>query len=173
MADDPLSVFQKKLQDESARPSPAPQSKPALPPSLVHAADTRQAYVAFENKVRATSVHIRNYQTGIIHAVQYVHMSTIDFNFIQADWLAFSADGCGYRIEGRNLGDVMMALDLRACASIQDYHPRFFIPPEPLDPTAPFISRIHVTVLRPAPRREGDDNEAGPSKRQGKESGGR
>jgi hypothetical protein len=165
MADDPVSAYRKKLQGEAARPSPAaPPPMPTLPPSLVHAADTRQVYVAFENKVRATSVHIRNYQTGILHAVQYIHMSTIDFNFIRADWLAFSADGCGYRIEGRNLGDVMMALDLRACASIQDYHPRFFLPSDTLDTAAPFISRIHVTVLRPAPKEDAEEGHTKPKR---------
>ncbi len=156
MADDPLIAFTKKL-GKAAASSPAAPPKPTFLPSLsaVHeSVGSRQLYEPFENKVRATSVQVRNHRTEIAHAVQYAHMSTIDFSFVRGDWLAFSADGYGYRIEGRNLGDVFMALDLRTCGVLQDYHPGFFVLPEPLDPKAPFISRIDVVVLRPVPQRE-------------------
>lgn len=147
--DDPLTAFTKKHAKGSV-PSPSAPPKPTLPPGLVpRATDGRPVYEAFENKVRATSCQIRCHRSEIAHAVQYAHMSTIDFSFVKRDWLAFSADGYGYRIEGRNLGDVFMALDLHTCGFLQDYHPGFFILPEPLDPRAPFITTIEVVALRP------------------------
>jgi len=152
MADDPLSQFTNRLR---AKPE-APASKPAAarsaqPPSLVvnhQVSDARQAYEAFDNKVRAMNIEIRCFRTGMSYSLPYAHLGGIIFNFRTGGELMFPACAYAITIKGRNLRDILMAINLHTCGFIQDFNPEYFILPEPVDHTAPFVESIIVEVLK-------------------------
>jgi len=122
-----------------------------LPPSLVHHhIDGGQAYEAFDNKVRAMNVEVRCHDTGLSYSIPYAHMSSVVFEFLTGKRLEFSGGGLRVNIKGRNLRDVLLALNLHCCSFIQDFHPAHHVLPQPIDPEAPFVESIEVEPLRPA-----------------------
>ncbi|HTR78520.1 MAG TPA: hypothetical protein VMH39_10430 [Gemmatimonadaceae bacterium] len=149
MADDPLSKF-----TSTFRPSQAPAAppRPALPPSLVpHVPHGREPYEAFANEVRARNVEIRCWRTGLSYSIGYSHMSGIVCEFITGESLMFEGNGYGFKVKGRGLREILLALNLHTCGFIQDFHPDYFLRPEPIDPKAPFVESIEVRVLYPPP----------------------
>ena len=157
MSDDPLIRFTAKLRPASQAAPAAPKS--TLPPGLLveHSTQGRQAYEAyeaFENEVRTTSVEIRCHRTGLSYVIQYAQMSAIVFNFRTGAEMFFSGGGFGVTIQGRNLRQMLMALRLHTCGTIQDFHADAFVLPEPVDPQAPFVENLTVEVLHPG--RPGD-----------------
>jgi hypothetical protein len=147
MSDDPLTKFTSRAKAQSAGP---PQ--PTLPPSLVPPpTNGREPYDAFDNKVRTTSVEIRCHRTGLSYSIDYGQMSTRVFEFLTGENLSFSGGGYGFVIKGRNLKDLLLAINLHTCGFLQDFSAQHFILPEPVDPRAPYIESIEVVVLRPTP----------------------
>jgi len=147
MSDDPLSKFTSRVRPKPEAVSP-PQ--PTLPPSLVHhEADGREPYEAFDNKIRAMNIEVRCFRTGLSYSIPYGHMGGILFEFVTGKRLKFTGGGFGVAIEGRNLRDILLALNLHTCGFIQEFSPAHHIVPQPVDPAAPFIERIDVEVLRP------------------------
>jgi hypothetical protein len=152
MSDDIISKFTGR----HGKP-PAAGAKPAL--VVNHEVPGREAYEAYEafaNEVRATSVEIRCHRSGISYFMQYARMGVITFNFRKGDQIFFTCDGYAVMITGRNLRAIVMALRLHTCGSIQDFNPDAFVEAEPVDPTAPFVDTITVEILRPAPRGSDD-----------------
>ncbi len=154
MADDPLTRFTNKFrpkQPQAAVPSPT------LPPSLTrHEADGRAAYEAyepFENEIRTTNVELRCHRSGLSYFMQYAHMGVILFDFRSGGRIFFTGGGYAVTIIGKRLRPVMIALRLNTCGTIQEFDPDAFIQAQPDDPAAPFIERIDVEVLRPAPKK--------------------
>jgi hypothetical protein len=159
MSDDPLTRFTSKLRQTP----PGAADKPTLPPEVAARQSPQgrpayEAYEAFENEVRTTSVEIRCNHTGLSYFIQYGHMSALVYNFRSGAELLFTGGGFGVTIKGRNLRLIVMALRLHTCGSIQDFHPEMFLRPEPVDPSAPFVESITVEVLRgPGPKKPGED----------------
>src|SRR5580698_4869355 len=146
MADDTLSRFiMGKVRPQSP---PEPASKP-LPPELVvhHSLNGREAYEAFDNKIRAMNVEVRCHRSGISYSLPYAHLGGIIFNFRTGNQLMFTACGYAVTIKGRNLRDILLALNLHTCGFIQDFDPQMFVLPEPVDPKAAFVEMIIVEVL--------------------------
>ncbi len=147
MSDDPLTKFTSR-----AKAQPAGPPQPTLPPSLRPApADGREPYDAFDNKVRTTSVEIRCHRTGLSYSIDYGQLSSRVFEFLTGEKLSFSGGGYGFVIKGRNLSDLLLAINLHTCGFLQDFHPDHFILPEPVDAKAPYIESIEAVVLRPQP----------------------
>jgi hypothetical protein len=151
MSDDPLSAYRNRFRP---KPESAPTPSPTLPPALTHhEADGREPYDAFDNKVRAMNVEIRCHRTEQSVSIPYAHMGGILFEFISGRRLSFTGGGFGITIEGRNLRDILLALNLHTCGFIQDFSDKHHILPQPVDPTAAFIERVTIDVLRaPAPQ---------------------
>ena len=144
MEDDPLDKFTSKHR-------PRPESEPTLPPSLVyHDVHGGKEYVPFSTKVRAMNVEVRCFSEGLSYSIAYAHMSSIVFEFQTGKRLEFSGGGLRVNIEGRNLGDILLALNLHVCSFIQDYSAAHHALAQPVDPAAPFIESIEVKPLRPA-----------------------
>lgn len=150
MADDPFSRFANKFLGKTP---PAPTPAPTLPPSLTQHPDSegREVYEAFDNQVRTPNIEIRCFRTGLSYSVPYAHMSGILFEFRTGAKLSFDASGWGFTIQGKNLREILRALNLHTCGFIQDYDPQVFALPEPHDPKAAIVARIDVVALRPAP----------------------
>lgn len=108
-----------------------------------------QAYEAFENEVRTTSVEMRCHRSGLSYFMQYAHMSAIVFNFRQENEIFFTGDGYAVTIVGRRLRPVVLALRLHTCGTIEDFNPDLHVDAQPLDPKAPLVECITVEVLRP------------------------
>jgi hypothetical protein len=160
MSDDIISKFTGR----HGKP-PASGAKPALVVNHeVPGREAYEAYEAFSNEVRATSVEIRCHRSEISYFMQYARMGVITFHFRKGDRIFFTCDGHAVMIVGRNLRAIVMALRLHTCGSVQDFSPDTHIQPEPVDPTAPFVESISVEILRPAPR-------GGDEAKSGKESG--
>jgi hypothetical protein len=151
MADDPLAKFTSRVRP---KPDGVAPPQPTLPPSLTHheEADGRHPYEAFENQVRAMNVEVRCYRSGLSHSIPYAHMSGILFEFLNGRRLQFNGGGFGVTIIGRNLRDMVLALNLHTCGFIQEYSPAHHILPQPDDPKAPFVERIDVVPLRQPPQ---------------------
>jgi hypothetical protein len=149
MSDDTKRTFLSKFLTPEA-------TQPARPPSP----DGREPYKAVDNQVRATSVEIRCFRTGISYSVEYAHLSVRVLEFLSGEKLSFTGGGYGVVIKGRNLGDILLALNLHTCGVIQDFHRAYFLPPEPANANAAFIESIEVVVLRPALTPTGDKPDA-------------
>ena len=148
MSDDPLTKF--TARGKAAQQPGPPQ--PTLPPSLVRpVANGREPYEAFDNKVRAMSIEIRCFRTGLSYSVDYAHLSARVFEFLSGEKLSFSGSGYGFVIKGRNLRDLSLAINLHTCGFIQDFHPDHFILPQPVDAKAAYVESIEAVVLRPTP----------------------
>ena len=148
MNDDAVTKFMSKAKVLPQADSP----QPMLPASLVPAsADGRAPYEAFGNEVRAQSVEIRCYRTGLSYSIDYAHLGARVFEFLTSEKLSFSGGGFGVVIKGRNLRDLLLAINLHTCGFIQDFHPEHFIMPEPVDPAAAFVESIDIVVLRTVP----------------------
>lgn len=156
MGDDPLTRFTSRLRPQTAAAAaPKPQPAPAL--VVDHHTGGRQAYEAFENQVRSMNVEVRCFRSGLSYSIPYAHLGAIVFNFRTGGELMFT--GCGYAvtIKGRNLRDILLALNLHTCGFIQEFHPDAFVIPQPEDSTAAFVESIEVEVLHsPKPRRENE-----------------
>lgn len=152
MSDDPLTKFTGRAK--------AAQQAGSLPPSLVPSpGDGREPYEAFDNKVRTTSVDIRCFRSGLSYSIDYAHLTARVFEFLSGEKLSFSGGGYGFVIKGRNLRDLVLALNLHTCGYIQDFHPEHFILPEPVDSKAAFVENIEVVVLRPVSAAPADNND--------------
>ena len=159
MSDDPLEKFTSR-----AKAQPSAPAQPSLPPSLVPSpGDGRQPYEAFDNKVRTTSLEIRCYRSGLSYSIDYAHLAARVFEFLSGEKLSFGGGGYGFVIKGLNLSDILLAPNLHTCGFIQDFHPAYFLPPEPSDEELPFIESIEVVVLRPTPAPADGKREGKPS----------
>jgi hypothetical protein len=152
MAEDALSKFKGLF--GGPKPAPAPPATFSGPPDpgTRHA---YEAYEAFENEVRPSSVEIRCHSSGLSYFFDYGQIEVPIFNFRTEREIIFT--GCGYAvtIRGRNLRPIMMALRLRVCGTIQEFSEAVCVLPQPIDPKAAFVESISVEVLHgPASKRE-------------------
>lgn len=138
MADDPLSKFTGKVRGTAPTAS-------AKPPAGSQDAED-DGYEAFDNKVRPTCLEIRCHRSGLSYSVPYAQMGAVVYHFRTRAELSFSVCGLGVTVEGRNLGDIALALRMHTCALIEDFNPQD-ARPEPRDPNAAFVKSISVQVL--------------------------
>jgi hypothetical protein len=137
--DDPLSRFARQFGTKSPTAS-------AKPPAGSQDAEENDAYESFNNKIRPTCLEIRCHRSGFSYSVPYAQMGAIIYNFRTRGTLSFSVCGLGVIVEGRNLGDIALALRMHTCALIEDFDPQD-ARPEPRDPSPAFIKSISVQVL--------------------------
>jgi hypothetical protein len=144
--DDPLSLFRKKPAVPTPR-TPAPPPAIAVPrPTPGDSRQAYDAYVPFENKVRATNVEISCSRSRLSYFFDYALIS-VPILTHAGDRIYFNGAGYAVTITGRNLRPLMLALRMHSCATIQDFSAELFILPEPIDRAAPFVERISVEVL--------------------------
>ena len=144
MSDDPLTKFTGKLGSKSPTASAKPPSARERTREVEE--EGREAYEAFDNKVRPVCLEIRVHRTGLSHSIQYAHMGAITFNFRTGGELFFTGCGLAVTIKGRNLSDIARAIRLHTCAIIQDQSPDHL--PQPADSEASWVESITVEVLR-------------------------
>jgi hypothetical protein len=149
MADDPLTKFAGKL----GLKQPTASSKPPSSPDRLAEMEAvgREAYEAFDNKVRPVCLELRCNRTGLSYSLPYAHLGAIVFNFRTGGEMLFTGCGLAVTIKGRNLGEIARALRLHTCAIVEDYSPEHAIQPQPVDAKAPFIESITVDVPRGMP----------------------
>jgi hypothetical protein len=140
MADDPLSKFTGKLRGTA----PTASAKP--PSSHDPATDEDGDETYFNNKVRPICLQIRCHRSGLSYTVPYAQMGAIVYHFRSREELSFSVCGLGVTVEGRNLGEIELALRMHTCALIEDFNPQD-ARLEPRDPNAAFVKSISVQVL--------------------------
>ena len=151
MDDDRVNNFVNRFRSKvDPGPASAPAPQPTLPPSLTHhEADGREAYEAMEHQVRAMNVEIRCHRDKVSYSICYIHMSGILSDLRTDGKLRFTGGGFGVTIYGRNLREILRAMNLHACSLIQEFSPDLHILPKPVKENSAFVERIDVVVLRP------------------------
>jgi hypothetical protein len=142
--DDPLTKFTGKMGSKSPTASAKPPS--AREPTRDLQDGGREAYEAFDNKVRPVCLEVRCWRSGLSHSIPYAHMGVITFNFRTGAELFFTGSGVAVTVKGRNLSEIARAIRLHTCAIIQDQSPDHL--PQAADSDAAFVESISVEVLR-------------------------
>jgi hypothetical protein len=153
MADDPLSMFRRRVQ-----PKPAPAAKPQ-PSLVVNRPGDREPYESFGTKDKVQRLDVRCGRRGnwIAHALPYNYLLNVSYNRRTFAEMFLTVSGLTIVIKGRWLRPVVDAIKLHTCDFIQEYDPEEFA--EPSDPEAAFIESIAVEVMRgPSQLMKKDEN---------------
>ena len=118
--DDPLAQYRRPGVRRPERP--APERAGGKPP-----------YVAFEGKDKLLSLDIRRVR-GTTHSPRYNYLLNVAYDHGIYETFVLYYSFMQVKVRGRNLREVITAINLHKCEYIQDFHPGEYEQPKPNEP---------------------------------------
>ena len=114
---------------------------------VVNAGPSKEVYEAFGAQDKVIRFDVRCVNTRMGHNFPYTTLYEITYRNNYTD-VMLTVSGSTVTISGRNLRPLVEAFKLHKCDFIQEYHSDLYV--QPLDESAPFISRIEVKLRKGA-----------------------
>lgn len=110
-------------------------------PKLIKNGKGLAEYIAFDAKDRSTRLRIRTKEAA--HSPAYRYLLNVSYD--DRDWTNFvlTYSFMQIQVEGKNLQNIIIAIENNGCAFIQEFDHNIFINPEP---EAAFIESIEIIV---------------------------